>query len=260
MAIGTNFLFLMSIKVHRLWYFFFQYFFIIVKKHVMKSAVTADFKRHTERQKILIHHNFRIHRLINISHSPVGIFALAASTFFSRTNFPTSQQLQKFLFFPFHPTISWCCRKNLDLAFWYVLMCTFLLLVAFSNFHWLSGSCTYFMLLNVCVYVFRRARTSVVEVLSHQISLSIFHFHSFPFNLCNFLLFFLFLDIPTEKNKDFCVSSGVLQVFIIILTDLYHSSPFSNHFHKYIMTWFIEADVDWLMTSFILLLFVFQGP
>lgn len=182
MAIGTNFLFLMSIKVHRLWYFFL--YFHHSEKHVLESAVTADFKRQTEKKKILIHHNFRIHRLINISHFPVGIFALAASTFFSRTNFPTSQQLQKFLFFPFHPTISWCCRKNLDLAFWYVLMCTFLLLVAFSNFHWLSGSSTYFMLLSLFLYVYvlRRARTSVVEVLSHQISLSIFHFHSFPFN------------------------------------------------------------------------------
>ena len=147
MAIGTNFLFLMSIKVHRLWYFFHQN-----EKHVMESAVTADFKRHTEKKKILIHHNFRIHRLINISHSPVGIFALAASTFFSRTNFSYFSATTKFLFFPFHPTISWCCRKNLDLAFWYVLMCTFCCLLRFPIF----TNCLvhiYFMLLSVCVCV-----------------------------------------------------------------------------------------------------------
>jgi len=50
MAIGTNFLFLMSIKVHRLWE---EKKIHNSEKHVMESAVTADFKRHTEEKNSL---------------------------------------------------------------------------------------------------------------------------------------------------------------------------------------------------------------
>jgi hypothetical protein len=79
-------------------------------------------------------------------------------------------------------------KKYLDLAFCHVLMCTFCCLLRFHSFHRLSGLC------HVDALLSRR-----MEVLSHQNSLSIFHF----------LLHSLSLK---EQRSLLCVSSSMLHL------------------------------------------------
>lgn len=83
-------------------------------------------------KKFLIHHNFRIHRLINTIPSP-GEKPFKDDSL-SLSIFPTSQQ-QKFLI-PKQQLLADAAEKNLDLAF---CVCNFFLLLCLLRFTVISS-------------------------------------------------------------------------------------------------------------------------